>query len=117
MDDADLAFIKLRTALVTAELQIEGLIAELTEDLPAEPPVPAPRLDLDDKAKMLVYRILELLEEDAEDMVEKLEKVSSHLYKHVTGKWPHEVATEDEWRMRLHQGTHNEPYKVNSCTY
>jgi hypothetical protein len=109
MNDADPTITELRTALL-----VEISIAKLTGGFSH---IPASLLDLDDKAKMFVYRILELLEEDTEDMVEKLQKVVSHLYKHVTGKWPHEVATEDEWRMWLPQGTHKESYKVNSCTY
>jgi hypothetical protein len=133
MDDAVLAFEKVCTAIDAVKLQIDSgssdeyidaaqtqleyAVAEFTDCIPARPLVPEPHLDLDDKAKMFVYRILELLEEDAEDMAEKLQKVVSHLYKHVSGRWPHEVIKEDDKAMWLPQGTHNEPYKVNSCTY
>jgi DNA phosphorothioation-dependent restriction protein DptG len=133
MNDAGLAFNNLTTVIDVVNLhisagssqelidaavtQLEEAVVELTDCFPAKPLVPEPQLDLDDKAKMCVYRMLELLEEDAEDMVEKLQKVVSHLYKHVTGKWPHEVATEEEWRMWSSQGTHKESCKVNSCTY
>jgi hypothetical protein len=66
---------------------------------------------------MLVYRILELLEDNEEDMVEKLDKVSSDLYKHVNGKWPDEVVKEGEETMWLPQGTRNKSYKDNPCMY
>jgi hypothetical protein len=117
MDDAILAFKKVCTAIDAAHTQVEYAIAELTDRTPAMPLVPEPPLDLDDKAKMFVYRILELIEEDAEDLAEQLLKVVSHLHKHMTGEWPHEVATEEEWRMFSSQGTYNEPCKVNPCTY
>jgi hypothetical protein len=115
MDDAALAFKKVCTAIDALKLQIDSgfsdeyidaaqtqleyAIAELTDCIPAMPLVPEPHLDLDDKAKMFVYRILELIEEDAEDMAEQLLKVVSHLHKHVTGRWPYEVIKEDDKTM------------------
>jgi hypothetical protein len=133
MNDADLAFKKLTTVIDAVNLhisagssqelidaavtQLEEAVVELTDCFPAKPLVPEPQLDLDDKAKMFVYRILELLEEDAEDMVEELQKVVSHLHKHVTGMWPHEIIKENDETMWLPQGTHKESNKINSCTY